>query len=137
MTEKFLRRQTKKLNRFSRKKKQKWRKPRGRDNKMREKKKGKPKVVSIGYKRKDRKEYPLVKNINDLKGLDKNAKARMGRMGNKKRVELIKLAKEKKVVFVNFNENKFLKKSKRKMKKKSNVEKSVEKDKKASKEKKK
>ena len=41
---------------MSRKSKQKWKKPTGRDNKMREKKKGHPATVDVGYmKEKDKK----------------------------------------------------------------------------------
>ena len=38
-----------------RKNKQVWRRPKGRDNKMRESRKGRPPLVSIGYKRKKEK----------------------------------------------------------------------------------
>ncbi len=116
MTKKFLRRHTQKLSKFNRKKKRKWRKPKGRDNKMREKRKGKPKTVSIGYKKKNQKEFPLVKNIMDLENLEKNSKARIGKLGKKKKILLLKKAEEKNVKFVNFNSNKFLRKIKKKEK---------------------
>jgi len=52
MAIKFLRRVWKRHSKLGRgrKKKQVWRKPTGRDNKMRERKKGHPSVVSIGYR---------------------------------------------------------------------------------------
>ena len=60
----FLRRLTNRYLKLGkkRKKKQKWRKPKGRHNKMREKERGYPAVVSIGY-RKNRNERGLIKKI--------------------------------------------------------------------------
>ena len=56
-----------------RKKKQKWRRPTGRDNKMREKRRGYPAVVKIGYKQDvklrgviDKKNPVMIMNVNDL-----------------------------------------------------------------------
>ena len=50
---KFLRRTWSRYSKLGkqRKKKQIWKAPKGRDNKMREKRKGYPAVVSIGYKK--------------------------------------------------------------------------------------
>jgi len=52
MMKKFLRRTWNRYTKLGRKrkKKQKWRRPTGRDNKMREKRRGYPKIVSVGYK---------------------------------------------------------------------------------------
>ncbi|MBD3247626.1 hypothetical protein GF378_03335, partial [Candidatus Pacearchaeota archaeon] len=49
---KFIRRMHRRHSKLGkkRKKKQVWRKPTGRDNKMREKRKGYPAVVSVGYR---------------------------------------------------------------------------------------
>ncbi len=115
MAKKFLRRHTQKLSRLgkSRKKKQKWRKPKGRDNKMREKKKGRPKIVSIGYKNSERKSFPVVNNLKDLEKISEKSKVKMGKMGNRKRLEILRKAEKKKIEFVNFNKNKFLRKKKR------------------------
>jgi len=100
-----------------RKKKQRWRKPRGRDNKMREKRKGYPKVVSIGYK-KDEKIREKINNkklfeIIKISDLDKMKQGDLGflkKMGKKKKLEIIKKAREKKIDLYLININKFLKK---------------------------
>ena len=45
----------------------KWRKPKGRDNQMRLKRKGYPQVVSIGFKKSKQEEQFIIHNQNDLK----------------------------------------------------------------------
>ncbi len=96
---KFLRRGTRryiKLGR-SRKKKQKWRKPKGRDNKMRERKKGRAKSVEIGYKKRkerDKKEW-RVENLEQAERVEKGMLIIIGRVGKKKKEELIKKIEER------------------------------------------
>ncbi|HLC77888.1 MAG TPA: eL32 family ribosomal protein [Candidatus Nanoarchaeia archaeon] len=97
-----------------RKKMRVWRRPTGRDNKMREKRKGYAPSVSIGYKKSDEirskidgKTLILVNNFKDLEKVGKNL-AVMGKIGMKKKVELLKRAKEMKLEFWNVNINKFL-----------------------------
>ena len=109
-------------NRFSklgkgRKKKQKWRKPTGRDNKMREKRKGYPAVVQIGYKQEKKlrgvinEQVPvMIMNVGDLKKIKKNEIGIIGKVGQKKKIEIAKVAKEKKIQLYNLNAGKFLKK---------------------------
>jgi large subunit ribosomal protein L32e len=101
-----------------RKKKQGWRKPKGRDNKMREKRRGYPAVVSIGYKNEKRKEKTFViRNINDFNKIEKTSKEDvflLGRVGKKKKIEIIKKAKEKGIKIKNINAKKFLKKTEKK-----------------------
>jgi len=102
-----------------RKKKQVWRKPKGRDNKMREKRRGVPVVVSIGY-RKDKKlrgtiknkKPVLVNNIKDLLSLKKNEIAIIGNVGKKRKIELAKKSKELKIQLQNLNVDKILKNKK-------------------------
>jgi len=110
MAVKFLRRQGKLLSKLGkgRKKKQKWRRPTGRDNKMREKRKGRPAVVSLGYKKetesrgKIKGKVPvIVKNLNDLEKVGKNQIIIIGKVGKKKRMEIEKMAKEKKIEILN------------------------------------
>lgn len=122
MVKKFLRRT---WNRYSklgkgRKKKQKWRNPTGRDNKMREMRRGYPAVISVGYKKNknlrgtlDKKTPVIVNNIFDLENLGKNEIAIIGKVGKKKRLEILKIAKEKKIEVYNFNIEKFLKENKK------------------------
>ena len=111
---KFLRRDWKRHSKLGkkRKKKQTWRRPTGRDNKMREKRKGYPKIVQIGYKNKESKiEEVFVYNLNDFKkvGTGKGKKVFIGKVGKKKRIEIVKKAKEMKITFENLNINKILK----------------------------
>lgn len=103
-------------NRYSklgrnRKKKQVWRRPTGRDNKMREKRKGYPSVVSIGYKKskKDKKKHIILMNPNDIKQINKSDMVIMGNIGKKKKIEIAKLSQEKRLKIQNLNVDKFLK----------------------------
>jgi len=98
-----------------RKKKQKWRRPTGRDNKMREKRKGYPAVVKIGYKQDKKlsgaineKTPVIIMNLNDLKKIKKNEVVIIGKIGQKKKIEIAKIAKAKKIVIYNLNVEKFL-----------------------------
>jgi len=118
MKKKFLRRDAKRFSKFGKGKgkKSSWKKPKGRDNKMREKKKGYPKIVSIGYKspKKIRKEKFIeirINNINDLSKIKNDKVGFVGKVGKKKKVEIIKKAKGMKIKLKNFNINSFLKKN--------------------------
>jgi len=135
---KFLRRVGSRFSKLGkgRKKKQKWRKPTGRDNKMREKRKGYPAVVKIGYKQnvkirgevkdtlKSTSRIPvMIMNVKDLEKIKKNEIGIIGKIGQKKKIEIArrlaypsvqrtgaKVAKEKKIQLYNLNVKKFLKK---------------------------
>lgn len=105
---KFLRRDWKRHSKLGKKRKKKrtWRRPTGRDNKMREKRKGYPRIVQIGYKKKESKvEEVFVYNLNDFKkvGTGKGKKVFIGKVGKKKRIEIVKKAKEMKITFENLN----------------------------------
>ena len=95
-----------------RKKKQVWRRPTGRHNKMREKRKGSAAVVSIGY-RSNRKlrERKIIKinNVKDLEKMKKNEVAIISGVGKRKKIEVAKKAKEMKIEIYNMNPEKFLK----------------------------
>lgn len=96
-----------------RKKKQKWRRPTGRDNKMRERRTGYASRVSIGYmsnKKTKGKPLKIVSNIQDFKGVNEKDLVIIGKVGKKKKIEILKMAKEKKVEIQNINSKKFLKK---------------------------
>jgi len=83
----------------------KWKKPKGKDNKMRLKLKGYPPVVQIGYGTPNiiKNLHPsgykpvVISNVKDLEDLDptKHIIYIAGSIGLKKRIELIKLAKER------------------------------------------
>ena len=108
---KFLRRTSNRYSKLGRKrkKKQKWRKPTGRDNKMREKRKGYPKTVNIGYKKPEKEKPILVNNISDLEKV-KSKNVIIRKVGRKKRIEIAKKAKEMNLQISNFNAERLLKK---------------------------
>jgi len=104
MAIKFLRRQGDLLPKLGRrrKKKQVWRRPTGRDNKMREKRRGYPLVVSIGYK-KPKSELVKIEIIRNLRELEKTKAKQIlfGKIGKKKKIELEKIAREKGIKILN------------------------------------
>ncbi len=119
---KFLRRSWDRYSKLGkgRKKKQVWRKPRGRDNKMREKRKGYPVVVSIGYKKPGKKideKKLIIMNVRDLNKVKENKIVIIGKVGTKKKIEIVKKANEKKIKIHNLNVKKFLKELEKKEKK--------------------
>jgi len=102
----------------TRKKKQKWRKPKGRDNKLREKRKGHHAIVSIGYRKKKqlknliKKEQLIsVNNLKELENIQKDRLIILGKMGKKKKIEVVKKAKEKGIKIYKMNQEKFLNKT--------------------------
>jgi len=120
MTKKFLRRTWDRYVKLGkgRKKKQKWRRPTGRDNKMREKRKNRPAVVAIGYKGSEKEKRLVVNNLNELKKIKKDEIAVIGNVGKKKKIEIVKVAKEKGIKISNLNLKKFLKDVEKKEKQK-------------------
>ena len=109
---KFLRRDWNRHSKLGkkRKKKQTWRRPTGRDNKMRERRKGYPVRVQIGYKKTDKKEVlKIVKNTKELEKIKKGEIIIVGNVGKKKRTEIVKKAKEMKIELKNINVKRFLK----------------------------
>ena len=111
---KFLRRTWSRYSKLGkrRKKKQVWRKPTGRHNKMRERRKGSAAVVSIGYRsnKKSRdKKFVKINNIRDLEKINKNETAIISSVGKRKKIEIAKKAKEMKIEIYNMNPEKFLK----------------------------
>jgi large subunit ribosomal protein L32e len=107
---KFIRRSMKRFSKLgkNRKKLQKWNKPKGRDNKMRLKRKSYPATVSVGYgsSRKERGKIDgkipmLIYNTKDLDKIKENNIAILAKIGAKKKLEIIKLAEEKKIRLLN------------------------------------
>ena len=92
---KFIRQESWRYDRLA----ENWRKPKGKDNKMRKQKSGMPAIVKVGYRgpRVSRGLHPsgysdnLVHNVNELARLDpKKDAARLGHtVGKRKRVEMI------------------------------------------------
>jgi len=108
----FLRRNTREYSKLGlrRKKLQKWRSPKGRDNKMRLREKGRPRTVEIGYKQAlktrgkiDNKDVIFVQNMEELKGVHKGSVILLGRIGTKTKLEMAKVIKEKELVVTNFS----------------------------------
>src|SRR3989338_8128045 len=115
---KFLRRNSTMISKLGkrRKSKQVWRKPKGRDNKMREMKRGYPAIVKVGYSSArnlrgmyEDKKRVLVYTGKELEGIDtKTQVAIFGKIGRKKKIELAKIARERKITVINLNVKKFL-----------------------------
>lgn len=107
------------------KKKLVWRSPKGRDNNMREKRKGYPPVPSVGWKREKKfrgqimgKMPILVNNLRELEKVNKEKELIiMGKIGKKKKIELVKKAQEKGIQILNINVKKFLEENVRESKK--------------------
>ncbi|MBU2615735.1 MAG: hypothetical protein KKC19_01385 [Nanoarchaeota archaeon] len=85
------------------KKKQVWRKPRGRHNKMREERAGRPATVKIGYKNNspERMEIVTIRNLADLEKVSKKDLVVVGNVGRKKKMILVRAAKEKGIALKN------------------------------------
>ena len=112
MTE-FLRRT---LNRYSklgkrRKNKRVWRKPTGRHNKIRERMRGYPSRVEIGYKKSGENKIIIIKNLKELGKFEKNKILILGKMGRRKKLEILEAAKSKGIRFQNIHAEKYLKKN--------------------------
>lgn len=110
---KFLRRTHNRYSKLGkrRKKKQVWRRPTGRDNKMREKRRGYGSVVSIGYKKGKEEKRIIISNPNELENIGKKDLIIIGNIGKKKKIEIAKKAIKMKIPIQNINIKKFLEKS--------------------------
>jgi len=133
---KFLRRDWQKRIRLSnRRKKLRWRKPKGRHNQMRLKRAGYAPVVSIGYGTRKAtrnlihgKKPVIASNLNELLAVKADEIPILSStLGAKKKIEIAKKAIEKKIKILNFNPEKFL----------ADIEKKKEENKKAEEEEKK
>ena len=84
------------------KKKLRWRRPKGRHNKIREKIRGKVKMPAIGMKkpRVERKEV-LVRNLRDIEKVKKSEPVLIARVGKRKRKLIQEKAKEKGLKILN------------------------------------
>lgn len=106
-----------------RKKKQVYRKAKGRDNKIRLNMKGHVRKVKVGFKN-NKKERDLInglvvlriKTLEDLKGIKEGQIVIVGKVGMKKKIEIANYAKENKIRLFNLNSERFLRESKEKMK---------------------
>jgi len=99
---------------------------------MREKRKGVPVSVSIGY-RSDKKfrgkiqgkQIVFVKNLQQLEKVGKDKIIIVGKIGNKKKLEIAKKSKERGIQIQNLNVEKFLKTIEKKLKQKHETKKTA------------
>ena len=124
----FLRRISNRYSKLGkrRKKKQVWRRPTGRDNKMRERRRGYPARVSIGYKNTDKEKEIVIQNPKELEKVNKKLIIVVGKVGKKKKIEIAKKAKELKIQLLNLNINTFLEKNKPKKEEIKKIDKKLE-----------
>ena len=100
-----------------RKNKQKYRKSKGIDNKIRLKMKGHLRNVAVGF-RNDRSKRGLVRglkpkivySIDQIKNLDKTEVGILGKIGSRKKIDIAKYLIENKTRLNNFNPTKFMEK---------------------------
>ena len=100
-----------------RKNKQKYRKPTGRDNKIRLNYAGRLKKVKVGF-RSEKKTRGLVKqmepimihNVKDLSKITEGTIGVLGKIGNKKKKEIVEYLQKNNIKLLNFSPEKFLKK---------------------------
>lgn len=113
MKKKFVRQESVRYSKLGkrRKKLQKWKRPKGRDSKMRLKRKSRPATVSVGYKNAKKESGKikglspvLVHNLKELDKAGKNSIIIIAKIGAKKKMELIKSAEEKKIKILNVKE---------------------------------
>lgn len=97
----------------NRKKLQKWRKPKGRDSKMRLKRKGYSASPTVGHRSKktesgkiDGKVPMMIYNTSDLAKMESNSVGIVASVGAKKKMEIIKKAQESKIKLLNVKEPK-------------------------------
>ena len=110
---------------LKRKKLQRYKRPTGRHNKLRQKWKSRPCMVEIGYKNKGsgrnliNGKIPVwVYNQEDLAKAGKENIAIIGKVGRKNKIEIAKKAAGKNIEIFNLNIKKFLKKTEKKEAKK-------------------
>lgn len=88
------------------KKKQKWRRPRGRHNKLREKIRGKPIRPVIGFKKaeKAKTKLKMVYCLGDIRNVKKGESVLLAKLGRRKRKMFIEKLKKEGVKILNLGE---------------------------------
>lgn len=118
-----------------------WRKPRGSDSKMKQGLGGYRKVVKQGYMSpksikyvnvKSKIMFIVIRNLDEMKKIDPKKEGAIisGTIGQKKKIELIKYAKENSIIIENYDADKFIKKVDEELKKKKEVKEKISKEKK-------
>ncbi|MEK6871297.1 MAG: eL32 family ribosomal protein [Nanoarchaeota archaeon] len=112
-----------------RKKKQIYRKPKGQGNKVRLNEAGRITRVKIGFGRnrklrgiiRNKNMRPVrVRNIDDLRKIQKNEIGIVAKMGGRKKMQIAEYAREHKIILQNFNPKKFIAKAEAIQKNKEN-----------------
>ncbi len=98
---KFIRRNWDKYKRLGRKRLLKWRRPRGKHNKMRKRRAGYPTRPEIGMKKHASNRVRYVKNMKELLNIKKNEEAILAKVGKRKMIEMLKKADELGVKILN------------------------------------
>jgi large subunit ribosomal protein L32e len=86
----FLRTSTRYYKRLGRKKNLRWRKPRGRHNKIREGVKGKQRKVKIGFKTSEKIKAILIRNMREAEKITKGQIVIIAKLGGRKRKDIEK-----------------------------------------------
>ncbi len=97
-------------NKFLKRVKNKWRRPKGRQSKMRKHEKGKSRLVCVGCRspKNERGMHPsgfkekMVYNLMDLKDVNGKAIRISGTVGNKKKIDIVTKARELKIKILNW-----------------------------------
>jgi len=114
------------------KSKLKYKRAKGRHNKTRQKWRGRPAMVEVGYKNKcetrgliNNKMPILINNLKDLERVNKDNIVVLGKIGMKLKIELVKEIQRKNLEVFNLNIKKFLKNTERQLKFRKNDDKKV------------
>jgi len=120
------------------KSRRRYRKAKGRHNKIREKRKSRPKRVEIGYKNKSSergliqgKKPIILNNIKDLGKIKKDNIGILGKIGNRKKLKIISEAEKSNIKLLNINTKKFKRKIERKRAYKEKIKKQTQEKKKS------
>ena len=134
----FVRKDSFKMSKLGkqRKKKQKWRRPRGRHSKLREKRTGHMIQPSIGWSSPravrgltGEAKPKLIFNVADMDDLKANEIAIMGKVGKKKRIEIAEKAVAENKLILNVDVKKFLEQIKKEKAAKEEAKKKLEQEK--------
>lgn len=121
---KFLRKDYWRMIRLGKNKKKlrKWRRAKGKHSKIREKRRGYLSAPEVGYGNKVEMRGLIqgtrpktIYSINEIKHMKTGDSAIIGKIGNKKRIEIVKIAEERKIKILNLKAEKFLKKAEKDM----------------------
>lgn len=138
MAKKFFRKDTFKILRLGRlaRKKRKWRRARGRHSKVRTRRRGYPKAPTIGYRKPAAirgliagARPKLITRPEQLAELAADEIAIIGRVGERRKIEIARAASEHKIKILNLNVEALIKKAEQRKAQQEKLEKKEEKEK--------